>query len=163
MQTKHATTLREFENIYSFKFIKILSIVEFALYAYLVFSRIRLINAIKKIPELLRSLINLFDYENGWNFVFLFLLFSSIFLTFRKRKIAWILKQTGLICISTNFLLSENYIGILTILLFIYYSLNKTIRLFDITPKEKYWSYFISILSAVILLFCSMTFNLLRY
>ena len=163
MQPKHTTTLRKFEKIYSLKFIKIISSIEFVLYIYLVFSRIRVINNVKRIPKIMRSLIDLFDYENGWNFVFLLLLFTSIILIFRKRRIAWIFKQTGLICISTTLILSENYIGILTILLFIFYSMNKTIKQFDISSKEKFWFYLISIITAIILLFCSMTFDLLKY
>ena len=155
--------MKKSEKIYSVKFITILSLLEFVFYAYLVFSRIRLINSIKKIPEIMRSLITLFYYENGWNFVFLFLLFASIFLTFIKRRIAWILKQTALICISTTLILSESYIAILTILLLILFSTNKIIKQFDISPKEKIWFFTISILAAFILLFCSMRFNILKY
>ena len=163
VQPKHSTTLRKFEKIYSLKFIKIISSIEFVLYIYLVFSRIRVINNVKRIPKIMRSLIDLFDYENGWNFIFLFLLFTSIILTFRKRRIAWILKRTGLICISTTLILSENYIGILTILLFIFYSTNKATKQFDISAKEKFWFFLIIIIAAMILLFCSMTFKLLKY
>ena len=163
VQPKYSTTLRKFEKIHSLKFIKIISSLEFVLYIYLVFSRIRVINNVKRIPKIMRSLIDLFDYENGWNFIFLFLLFTSIILTFRKRRIAWILKQTGLICISTTLILSEKYIGVLTISLFIFYSTNKTIKQFKISAKEKFWFYLISIIAAMILLFCSMSFDLLKY
>jgi len=155
--------LGKLQKFYSLKFIENLSLLEFVLYAYLLIKRIRVIIFIKKIPKDMRSLIDLFDYENGWNFIFLFLLFLSIPLTFKRRRIAWLLKQTGLICISTTLILGENYIGILTILLFIYFSMSRTNKLFDILPKERLWFFLISISSAILLLFCSMTFNLLTY
>jgi hypothetical protein len=161
VQPKRTTTLGKFQKIYSLNFNKILILLEFILYAYLLFSRIKVVTSIKGVPEGIRELVTFFDYENGWNFIFLFLLFTSIILTLGKRRIAWLLKQTGLICISTTLILGENYIGILTILLFIYFSMSRTNRLFDILPKERLWFFLISISTAILLLYCSMTFNLL--
>jgi hypothetical protein len=163
MQPKHTTTLEKFRKIYSLNFNKILILFELVLYAYLLVYRIKVVTSIKNIPEGTRESITFFEYENGWNFIFLFLLFVSMVLAFRKERIAWLLKQTGLICISTTLILGANYICILTIFLFIYFSVSKTTRLFGILPKERVWFFLISMSTAVLLLFCSMTFNLLKY
>lgn len=161
----HKTTsasLKYFQNIYSFKFIRILSSFEFVFYIYLLFTRIRILNHIKSIPKGLRELIDLYDYENGWNFIFLLILLTSIILTFSKKRFAWPLKQTGLICISVT-LIFKSALVILTILLLIYYSKNMTMKQFDITSKEKLCFYITSVVAALLLLFCSMTFELLKY
>ena len=118
---------------------------------------------ILSIDKGLRQLIDFYDYENGWNIIFLTLLLMSNVLTFYSKKVAWTVKQSGLICISITFISKMLYPGFLTILLFIYYSTNKTISRFDIMPKERFKFYLSVILLAFLLLTSSLLFDIVKY
>lgn len=103
------------------------------------------------------------DYENGWNFIFLFLLLASCLLTFKSRKVAWIIKQIGLICILLTLGFKVPFVGIIVTLLIIYYSINKVSAQFYIMRNEKVKYYSISAVFAIVLLIGYMFLGILDY
>jgi hypothetical protein len=146
-----------------------MALLEFLFYGSIIYERIELIRSILRIDKGLRELINLIDYENGWNFIFLSLLLISCLLTFKPRKVAWLIKQIGLICLlvtlgfSITNRFSISYIGIIVILLIIYYSLNKVSDQFNIVKSEKMKYYLISAAIVIMLLAGYIFIGILNY
>ncbi len=154
----------KFLDIISSKiFIKTLSILEFVFYGYIIYSRIELIKSILAIDKQIRDLISLIDYENGWSFIFLFLLLISCALTFHSRKSAWLIKQIGLICLLATLSHTLSYSMIIVPLLAIYYSINKVSDQFGINKSEKIKYYLISLACSISLLAGSAFIPLLEY
>lgn len=154
--------MKQFGKIYSYKFIKALAFIEIIFYVYLIFKRVEIIIRISRLDKGLRQLIDLIDHENGWNLIFLLLLLTSNILTFYAKRIAWIIKQTGLICITISLLSKMPFPGLLTILLIIYYSTNKATIQFDIMMKERRKLYLRVFLLVFILITISQ-FDFLKY
>jgi hypothetical protein len=140
------------EFISSKKFIKTLAILEFIFYGNIIYLRIELIKRILAIDKQMRVLMSFLDYENGWSFIFLFLLLISCLLTFHSRKPAWLIKQIGLICLLVTLNSTLTYSMIIVALLAIYYSINKVAAQFDINKSEKIKYYLISMVCVIVLL-----------
>jgi membrane-bound metal-dependent hydrolase YbcI (DUF457 family) len=151
------------EFIASKKFIRNLAILELLLYGYIIYSRIELIKSILAIDKQIRDLISFIDYENGWSFIFLFLLLISCALTFQSRKAAWLIKQIGLICLLATLSHTLTYWMIIVALLAIYYSINKVSAQFGIKNSEKIKYYLISLACSIGLLAGYVFIPLLEY
>ena len=157
------TLVNFIENISSKKAIQFLAFLEFIFYGYIFYLRVELIKAILSLPKGLRELINLIDYENGWNLIFLLLLMSSCIFPFKLGKVKWLIKQTCLltICITLGF--NIQFVAIIAPMLIAYFSLNKVSLHFGIYKSEKIKYHTISICGMIIFLPVCFLINILNY
>lgn len=151
------------DKISSKKAIFKITILEFLFYGFIIYTRINRIVIISNIDPGLRSLINVFDYESGWNLVFLFFLVLSCILSLKYYRLAWIIKQIGLICLIVSLGFIRPYIGIISLGFLIYISLNPVAVNYGIEKKNKIILHVISSVIAIVLLIASSLIDILIY
>ena len=155
--------MKYLNHIFSIRGIQVIAVLEIAGSLILIQNRIERVLFIKNIDPGLRKLINIVDYESGWNFIFLIILITSSFLSFRTRQIGWILKQATLITLLVSIGSVKTLIGIAILILLAYYSNNRIITVFKIKKAKKIKFYSISVLGAVILILSYFFIPILNY
>lgn len=131
-------------------FIKVLTVLELVCYALLMVNRINVVTAIRDVNEDLRQIITFYDYERGWNLVFLSILLVSCALTFTKKKLSWVLRQTGLISLALSFLIPFDLVAVLAVFLSAVYAHKQVMTYFGVTDQK--WKYIAIVTGGVVLL-----------
>lgn len=145
------------------KFIKHLLFIELVFYLYLTYDRFLIVDTVLGIDKGIRQLIDLFRREDGWNFIFLSMLLISFLLTFYRKRIAWILKIAGLLCVSFTLASEHSWLTILTVLLLAFYFRKRTMVLFDIEKEQRVRVVTIVVFSTLVLLISSILIDIIKY